>query len=77
MNEKATEFSDRAPNQIELIKRGVVNFEDGTIWINSEDIVDKARELVDSAKPETDWNGNFAGTVTLTIEFLGDMKSKE
>ena len=77
MIEKTTENGDRTPNQIKLIKRGVVNFEDGTIMINSEDIVNEVRKLVDSAKPKRDWDGQFAGVVTLTIEFLGDMESKE
>lgn len=77
MNENDTVNGDRTPNQIKLIKRGVVNFEDGTIMINSEDIVNEVRKLVDSAKPKRYWDGQFAGAVTLTIEFLGDMESKE
>lgn len=77
MIEKAAENGNRTPNQIKLTKRGVVNFEDGTIMINSEDIVNEVRKLVDCAKPKRYWDGQFAGAVTLTIEFLGDMESKE
>lgn len=81
MIEKAAENGDRTPNQIKLIKRGVVSFEYSAegimLRINSEDIVEDARALVASAKPKMDWDGKFAGVVTLTIEFLGDMESKE
>lgn len=81
MNENNAVNGDSTPRQIKLTKRGVVSFENGrndtVLRINSEAIVEEARAQVDSAKPKMDWAGKFAGVVTLTIEFLGDMESEE
>lgn len=56
---------------------GVVKIENGCeagIRVNGEDMLLMIDKLVASAHPKTDWNDQFAGRVTITVELLGDLE---
>lgn len=59
----------------EVERTGVVNLDYGReICVDSEDLVAALYQKVKSRRPSTDYQGNFAATVTLTITFLGEME---
>ena len=56
---------------------GVVRIENGSeaeIRVNSEDMILMIDKLVAAAHPKTDYNNQFAGRVTITVELLGDLE---
>lgn len=63
-------------------KAGVVNLStiyNRDIAVNSESMIDMLDDAIRqlTSKPLCDINGHFAGKVTITVEFLGDMAEKE
>ena len=66
-------------NSISVTRAGVVDISsrfEKSFAVNAEDLIDLIEKAVYDAKPSpcTDQYSNFAGRVTITIEFLGDMK---
>ena len=57
-------------------KTGVVNMYNEVMTINGESIMNEVNEAVHILAPKTDYNGNYAAKVTITVELLGDMKEK-
>lgn len=58
---------------------GVVKIENGCeaeIRVNGEDMILMLDRLVAAAHPKTDWNNQFAGRVTITVELLGDLEEE-
>lgn len=66
---------------VTVSRAGVVNIStiyNRDIAVNSESMVDMLDEAIckSAIKPQCDMNGLFAGKVTITVEFLGDMEEK-
>lgn len=59
---------------------GVVNIDNGSsehIWVNSDDLITEIyHKIFDEINPQVDWNNNFAGKVTITVEVLGEIKEE-
>lgn len=65
-------------NGVQVERTGVVNLDYGReICVDSVDLVDTLYQKVHSRRPSTDYHGNFAATVTLTITFLGEMEEAQ
>lgn len=64
---------------IAVVERtGVVTLDYGRgICVDSKDLVAALYQKVHSRRPCTDYQGNFAATVTLTITFLGEMEEAQ
>ena len=60
---------------IEFTRAGVVQLPgyDQSFSVNGESIEEYIRSEVEKCRPKKDHYGNFAGKVTVRIEFLGDM----
>lgn len=60
---------------IEFTRAGVVQLPgyDFSFAVNGESIEEYIRSEVEKRRPKKDQYGNFAGKVTIRIEFLGDM----
>lgn len=60
---------------IEFTRAGVVQLPgcDFSFAVNGESIEEYIRSEVEKRRPAKDQYGNFAGKVTVRIEFLGDM----
>jgi hypothetical protein len=60
---------------IEFTRAGVVQLPgyDLSFAVNGESIEEYIRSEVEKRRPAKDQYGNFAGKVTIRIEFLGDM----
>lgn len=57
---------------------GIVSLEYSTIKVNQRDLVQElSAKLENTFDFETDYSGNFAGRITLTLELLGDWRNKE
>jgi hypothetical protein len=63
---------------IEFTRAGVVQLPgyDTSLAVNGEDIEECIRSEVEKRRPKKDHYGNFAGKVTVRIEFLGDMEAE-
>lgn len=63
---------------IEFSRAGVVQLSgyDQSFAVNGENIEDYIRSEVEKRRPAKDHYGNFAGKVTVRLEFLGDMEVK-
>lgn len=61
---------------IEFTRAGVVQLPgyDQSFSVNGESIEEYIRSEVEKCRPKKDHYGNFAGKVTVRIEFLGDME---
>ena len=61
---------------IEVTRAGVVQLPgyDFSFAVNGESIEEYIRSEVEKRRPAKDQYGNFAGKVTVRIEFLGDME---
>lgn len=56
---------------------GVVKIDTGyetALRVNGEDMIAMIDKLVEAAHPKTDYNNQFAGRVTITVELLGDLE---
>jgi hypothetical protein len=63
---------------IEFTRAGVVQLPgyDLSFAVNGESIEEYIRSEVEKRRPAKDQYGNFAGKVTIRIEFLGDMEAE-
>lgn len=67
---------------VTVSKTGVVNIMGGcyydSITVNSENMIETLQDAVSKMviKPVVDNDRKFAGRVTITVEFLGDMKEE-
>lgn len=63
---------------IEFTRAGVVQLPDydQLFAVNGESIGEYIRSEVEKRRPAKDHYGNFAGKVTVRLEFLGDMEVK-
>ena len=63
---------------IEIVRAGVVQLPDSdrSFAVNGESIEEYIRGEVEKRRPAKDQYGNFAGKVTVRIEFLGDMEAE-
>lgn len=66
-------------NSVSVTRTGVVEVDCGyntKFAVNSEDLLNLVETAVMNAKPSpvVDQDSKFAGRVTITVEFLGDMK---
>lgn len=63
---------------IEFTRAGVVQLpgDDFSFAVNGESIEEYIRSEVEKRRPAKDQYGNFAGKVTIRIEFLGDMEAE-
>ena len=63
---------------IEFTRAGVVQLPgyDQSFSVNGESIEEYIRSEVEKRRPAKDQYGNFAGKVTVRIEFLGDMEAE-
>lgn len=54
----------------------LASYRNTPLKVNDQDMVSLFEEAMKIARvdPETDYNDRFAGRVTLTVEFIGDMK---
>lgn len=62
----------------QIERTGVVDIHDGYepyLRVNQENLIDMMLEAMEkvSAKPKTDFDGRFAGKITITVEFVGDL----
>lgn len=59
---------------------GVVNIDNGSnahIRVNSCDLITEIyNKIFDEINPMVDWDSNFAGKVTIIVEFLGELKEE-
>lgn len=59
---------------------GVVNINNGSsahIRVNSDDLITEIyHKIFDEINPFVDWDSNFAGKVTITVEVLGELKEE-
>lgn len=59
---------------------GVVNIDNGSsahIRVNSDDLITEIyHKIFDGINPIVDWDSNFAGKVTITVEVLGELKEE-
>lgn len=59
---------------------GVVNINKGSsahIRVNSDDLIAEIyNKIFDEINPIVDWDSNFAGKVTITVEVLGELKEE-
>ena len=63
---------------VSVVRTGVVNLGYGNqIEVNSKDMVREVRNAVDATNPSTDYNGNFAARVEISITFLGEMEEDD
>lgn len=67
-----------ASTGIEFTRAGVVQLPgyDLSFAVNGESIEEYIRSEVEKRRPAKDQYGNFAGKVTVRIEFLGDMEAE-
>lgn len=63
--------------QIKIEKTGVLEMTDGTLYVNSEDIVDEAMREAIATGVKRNYNGEFAARVCVEIEILGDVKQHD
>lgn len=63
--------------EIEVEAAGVVNVGYDNITINSEDALAALRHAIEKANPAMNYNGDFAGRVTVSIELLGDIEEPQ
>jgi hypothetical protein len=63
---------------IEFTRAGVVQLPgyDFSFAVNGESIEEYIRSEVEKRRPAKDQYGNFAGKVTVRIEFIGDMEAE-
>ena len=66
-------------NSVSVTRAGVVEINCGyetRFAVNSEDLISLIETAIYGAKPSpsVDYDSKFAGRVTITVEFLGDMK---
>ena len=63
---------------IEIVRAGVVQLPDcdRAFAVNGESIEEYIRGEVEKRRPAKDHYGNFAGKVTVRLEFLGDMEAE-
>lgn len=66
-------------NLVSVTRAGVIDINCGyetRFAVNSEDLISLIENAVNDAKPSpvVDYDSKFAGRVTITVEFLGDMK---
>lgn len=61
---------------IRVEKSGVVEMTDGTLYVNSEDILDEAMGKVEGTGVKYNYHGAFAARVHIEIEILGDVKEE-
>lgn len=59
---------------VKVERTGVVEMADGTLYVNSEDIVDEAMQQAEKTGVKCNYNGAFAARVCVEIEILGDVK---
>ena len=67
------------PRELTVSATGVVKIENGCeaeIRVNGEDMILMIDKLVASAHPKTDYNNQFAGRVTITVDLLGDLEEE-
>lgn len=63
--------------KIEVTSAGVVSLEYSNIKVNQRDLVQDLKTALESTYDfETDYSGNFAAKVTVTLELLGDHVAK-
>lgn len=60
--------------EIEVVATGVVNIGYDNITVNTEDALSAIRAAIEKANPAMNYNGDFAGRVTITVELLGDIQ---
>lgn len=59
-------------------RTGVVNLDFGQrITVDSDDMVREIYAQVEQMKPKSDYHGNFAAIVSLTVTFLGEMEEDD
>lgn len=66
------------PCVTQVTRCGVVSINDGydsDIKVNTDSMISLIREAVDGAstQPACDYNGHFAGRVTIIVELVGDV----
>lgn len=66
-------------NSVSVTRTGIVDINCGyetRLTVNSEDLISLIEKAVNNAtlSPVVDYDLKFAGRVTITVEFLGDMK---
>lgn len=65
--------------ELNVSATGVVKIKNGCeaeISVNGEDMILMIDKLVAAAHPKTDYNNQFAGRVTITVELLGDLEEE-
>lgn len=66
-----------APPVARVRRTGVVNLDYGQrITVDSDDMVRELYQRVEQMKPKSDYHGNFAAIVSLTVTFLGEMEAE-
>ena len=65
-------------NQAIVQKSGVIYLNNGTsaeIRVNGEDLITQIyNQVFGEIGPKTDWNSNFAGSVTIIVDVFGDIE---
>lgn len=60
--------------KIKVEKAGVVEIVDGTMYVNSDDILDEAIRKAVGTGVKRNYHGSFAARVCIEIEILGDLE---
>lgn len=67
----------KSSREIEVVATGVVNIGYDNITVNTEDALSAIRAAIGKANPAVNYNGDFAGRVTITVELLGDLNDPQ
>lgn len=67
----------KSSREIEVAATGVVNIGYDNITVNTEDTLSAIRAAIGKANTVVNYNGDFAGRVTITVELLGDLNDPQ
>lgn len=63
--------------EVSIKSAGVVDIGWDAIAVNSENIIERLRREMDNVPVKRDYNGCFAGRLTITVETLGDLEDAD
>lgn len=67
----------KSPREIDVTAAGVVNIGYDNVSVNSEDMLSAVRTAIEQTHAATNYNGDFAARVTISVELLGDITAAQ
>lgn len=63
----------KSPREIDVTAAGVVNIGYDSVSVSSEDMLSAVRAAIEKTNAATNYNGDSAARVTISLELLGDI----